>query len=129
MGKKTLLAVTVIAIVVVITLINMTNPTAAGPLGVLAFFICTYIIALTIVTFGLYGSSRVVAKLSTSFLITRRPLLALSFRKAYYYASVAALGLVMLLGMQSVSGIGVYEFFLVCFFTIVGCLYVSRRMA
>lgn len=129
MGKRVLLIAMVIAAITEGILLSVSNPTTAGPIGVLAIFVLTYITVLGSISFVLYGTSRVIAKIFKTMTITRKPIQALSFRKAYYYASVVALGPVMLLGMQSVSGIGVYEFFLVCFFVIVGCLYVSRRMA
>lgn len=128
MGKKALALAMVIAVVIMVVILNTTVPTAAGPVGVLAIFILTYIIILGFITFLLYGLSRLVAKVSLPF-TAKRPLERLSFRKSYYFASIAALGPVMLIGMQSVSGIGVYEFFLVCFFVVIGCIYVGRRMA
>lgn len=129
MGKKALLIVMALAAIIIVVLLNVTNPTTAGPIGVLAFFVLIYTVILVIISFTLYGVSRLIAKASKTVAITRRPIQALGFRKSYYYASVTALGPVMLLGMQSVSGLGIYEFFLVCFFVIVGCLYISRRMA
>lgn len=128
MVKKVLVAAMICAAIAVTILLYTTTPATAGPVGVLALFVLTYIIILGIVTFGIYGISRVVVRFS-GFMNTKRPLQVLSFRKSYYFASVSALGPVMLLGMQSVSGIGIYEFFLVAFFVVIGCIYINRRMA
>lgn len=117
-----------ITVVVLFVILSTTTPTTAGPLGVLAIFILLYIIILSIITFGLYGVSRFVAKVSLP-LTAKRPMGVLSFRKSYYFASITALAPVMLIGMQSVSGIGIYEFLLVVFFVVIGCIYVGRRMA
>jgi len=129
MGKKALLIAMILAAITIGMLLTITNPTTAGPVGVLAIFVLIYIVILGIISFTLYSASRIIAKAAKRVAVTKRPIQALGFRKAYYYASVIALGPVMLLGMQSVSGLGVYEFFLVCFFVVVGCLYISRRMA
>lgn len=126
--KKVLVAAMVSAAVAVIILLYTTTPATAGPIGVLALFVLTYVVILGIITFGLYGCSQLFVRL-TGFVSVKRPRQALSFRKSYYFASISALGPVMLLGMQSVSGIGIYEFFLVAFFVAVGCIYINRRMA
>ncbi|MDB5165118.1 MAG: rane protein of unknown function [Candidatus Saccharibacteria bacterium] len=49
--------------------------------------------------------------------------------RAYYFSSVVSLSPVMLVGMQSVGGIGVYECGLVALFTIIGCVYIAKRTA
>lgn len=87
-----------------------------------------YIALVGLFTFLIHGFSRVVAKLSRS-LTVKRPLQVVRFRQAYYYSSIIALAPVMLIGMQSVGGIGFYEVLLVVVFTVVGCVYVGRRIS
>ena len=52
----------------------------------------------------------------------------MEFRRAYYFSTVLAAGPVMLIGLQSVQSIGIYEFLLVVIFEVVACVYVSKRM-
>jgi len=58
----------------------------------------------------------------------RRPLQPMAFRRAYYFSTVLAAAPVMLIGLQSVQSVGVYELLLVGIFEIVACVYVSKRM-
>lgn len=64
----------------------------------------------------------------TAGMTLRRPFAAVSFKRAYYFSTVLAAAPVMLVGLQSVQAIGVYEVILVTLFEVVACLYISRRM-
>lgn len=118
----------VIAAVALVFLLNQTTPNQAGPLGVLIIFLLMYIIALGGMTFAIHGISRVIAKLSSSVAV-KRPLRIITLKQSYYYGSIVALAPVMLIGMQSVSGINVYDILLVGFFVIIGIVYISRRIS
>ncbi|MCY1541932.1 hypothetical protein D9M68_776490 [compost metagenome] len=113
--------------VALVFLLNQTTPNQAGPFGVLVIFLLMYIIALAGVTFAIHGSSRLIARLSAS-LTVKRPFQAVGLKQSYYYASIIALAPVMLIGMQSVSGVNVYDVLLVIFFVAIGVVYISRRM-
>ena len=52
----------------------------------------------------------------------------LTYKRAYYFSTVIAAAPVMLIGLQSVGGIGVYEVLLIVLFTAVGCIYISKRL-
>ncbi|MNT32739.1 hypothetical protein D3C72_1686370 [compost metagenome] len=118
----------VVAVVVLVLLLNQTTPNQAGPLGVLIIFLLMYVVALSGVTFAIHGGSRLVARFSAS-LTVKRPFRAITFKQSYYYASIIALAPVMLIGMQSVSGINLYDILLVIFFVAIGVVYISRRMS
>lgn len=118
----------VIAAVALVFLLNQTTPNQAGPLGVLIIFLLMYVIALGCMTFAIHGISRVAAKFSSSVTV-KRPLQMISLKQSYYYGSVVALAPVMLIGMQSVSGINVYDILLVGFFVAIGVIYISRRIS
>lgn len=124
---KILLTGTTVAILGLILLLNLTTPTMAGPGGILAVFILSYMIALGLITFTIHGVSRLLVKVTTG-MVTKRPLHVVSIRHSYYFASLIALAPVMLLGMQSVGGVGWYELLLIIFFVAIGCVYISRRM-
>lgn len=118
----------VIAAIVLVFLLNQTTPNQSGPLGVLIVFLLMYVVALGGVTFLVHGGSRLVAKFSRS-LTVKRPLRPIGLKQSYYYASIIALAPVMLIGVQSVSGINVYDILLVGFFVAIGTIYISRRMS
>ena len=124
---KILLIGSVVAAIALVFLLNQTTPNQAGPLGVLVIFLLMYVLALVGVTFAIHGGSRLIAKFSAS-LTVKRPFRVVSLKRSYYYASIIALAPVMLIGMQSVSGINVYDVLLVIFFVLIGVVYISRRM-
>lgn len=126
MLKRVISFGTVLSVVLLTAMLYMTTPVEAGPLGILFVFILMYASALGILTFSLFGTTKVVAKLSRSFTV-RRPLQALSFQRSYYFASVLALVPVMFIGMQSVGRVGVYEIILILLFATISCVYIAKR--
>lgn len=122
----------VAAIVVVMTglllfiLLQMTTPATIGPLGILVVFILLYVSVLGVLTFLLFGISKVVNKVSSSFIV-KPPFSLLTLRRSYYFSSVIALAPVILLGMQSVGEVGVYDVLLVILFVAIACMYISKR--
>ena len=52
----------------------------------------------------------------------------LSFRRSYYFSTVLAAAPVMLIGLQSVGSVGIYEFILVMLFVVIGCVYIAKRI-
>lgn len=128
MLRQTIAALTIAAIIMLGILLTTTTPSTAGPLGTLGFFVFMYVATLGVLTFLFYGLSRVVVKTP---LVKRRNFLTegMPFKSAYYYASVIALVPVMLVAMQSVSQIGVYQLLLIGFFVIIAWMYVTNRAA
>lgn len=116
----------IIAASVLLFFVSTTTPSQAGPLGILVVFLCLYGVLFSGTTFLIWGVQRVVVKLLSPFTV-RRPMRPLSLSRAYYFASIISLAPVMLVGMQSVGGIGVYEVGLVALFTIIGCVYIAKR--
>ena len=103
-----------------------TTPATAGPFGLLVIFITAYLSSLGLVSFFLYGGSRVLRFFLSGF-ATRRPFQPLSLRKSYYYGTVVALAPVLLVGLQSVGSINVYSVLLVVLFEAIAWLYVTKR--
>ena len=126
MLRRVLVVMTAVSIAMLFLLLTTTTPSTAGPLGILSFFVCMYIAALGVLTFLFKGISFLTSRIS--FLKTRkiggRPL---SLRQSYYRASVMALAPVMLIAMQSVGEVGVYQLLLVMIFIVVAWLYVINR--
>lgn len=117
---------TIVAGFLLLLLVSTTTPATAGPLGILAFFVLLYVVLLGIFAFLLYFAGRIIARVGKAIAI-RRPLRQLSFLRAYYYGTVLALGPLMIIGMLSVSELGILEAGLVMVFVALGCVYVAKR--
>jgi len=109
-------------------LLNITTPTTIGPFGILTVFILGYTSLLGVVAYFFYGLSRIIATLGSAFTV-KKPLVALSFRRSYYYSTVFSLAPIMIIGLQSVGSIGVYEIALVVLFTVIGSVYITKRIS
>lgn len=123
---KVIIGSTLIAGVLLITLLETTNPSSAGPVGLLAVFFLLYIIVLGAMTELLWVGSGVFQTIGRRF-TSRRPPSRLSLQRSYYFSTVLALGPIMALAMQSIGSFGPYEAVLILVFLAVGTLYVSRR--
>lgn len=108
-------------------MLTFTSPATAGPFGLLVIFVSAYLTFLGLISFFLFGINRLILLVSTGMTV-RKPLRAMEFKRAYYYSTVLAAAPVMLIGLQSVQAIGMYEVILVIIFEVVACLYVSKRM-
>jgi hypothetical protein len=126
MVGKVIVSSTLIAFIILVIVLQTTNPSTVGPLGLLAVFFLLYVIFLGAVTELVWVGSKVISWLSRR-LRTRRPIHSMPLTRAYYYSTVLALGPVMVLAMQSIGSLGVYELVLIALFLGVGTLYVSRR--
>jgi len=127
MLQRVIAIITVASLCLLTLMLVTTTPASAGPFGLLLIFISAYISSLGLVSYFLYGISRVIVYASAGFTL-RRPLHPMPFRRAYYYSTVLAAAPVMLIGLQSVGAIGVYEFLLVVLFEVIGCVYITKRI-
>lgn len=116
------------ALCVLSAILTLTSPADAGPLGLLVVFITAYLTFMGMISFFLFGITRLY-KMLVSGQKRARPVQSMPFRRAYYYSTVLAAAPVMLIGLQSVRSIGFYEIILVVLFEIVACVYVGRKMA
>lgn len=127
MLPRILATVSLASLCVLSLMLTFTSPATAGPLGLLVIFITAYLTFVGLISFFLFGINRLVVALSSGMTL-RKPLKHMELRRAYYYSTVLAAAPVMLIGLQSVRSIGVYEILLVVIFEVVACVYVSRRM-
>lgn len=125
LGKVIALS-TLAAAILLVTLLETTNPSSAGPVGLLAVFFLLYVIVLGAMTELLWVGSRLFQTVGRRF-TSRRPPGRLSLQRSYYFSTVLALGPVMALAMQSIGSFGPYETVLIVVFLSVGTLYVARR--
>lgn len=127
MLEKIVAVITVISLCLLALLLNITAPTTIGPLGILTVFILGYLSSLGMMTYLIYGASRLFVHLGTAFTI-KRPLAPIPFKVAYYYSTVIAAAPIMLIGLQSVGNGGIYEFLLVVLFVVIGYVYITKRI-
>lgn len=126
MLKKVLIFSLVGSIGLLAALMQTTTPATTGPIGVLMVFVLLYVAALSSLTFLIYKGSQLLVRLSRSVTV-KRPLSAFSLTRAYYFSSVLALAPVMIIGMQSVGEVGLYDLVLVGAFVFIACLYIAKR--
>lgn len=127
MLQRAIAIITLVSLCLLTLMLMTTTPASAGPFGLLLIFISAYLTSLGLMSFFLYGISRIIVYASAGFTM-RRPLRQISFRRAYYFSTVLAAAPVMLIGLQSVGAVGIYEFLLVVFFEVIGCLYIAKRI-
>ena len=123
---KIIAASTIIAGILLIVMLQMTNPSTVGPLGLLAVFFLLYIVVLGATTELLWVGSHVFQAVGRRF-TSKRPPGRLSLQRAYYFSTVLALGPIIALAMASIGSFGFYELVLIVIFLAVATLYVSRR--
>ena len=127
MLQRVIALITVVSLCLLTLMLVTTTPASAGPFGLLLIFITAYLTFLGLISFFLYGFSRIIVYASGGFTL-RRPVRPMSFRRAYYYSTILAAAPVMLVGLQSVGAVGIYEFLLVVLFEVIGCLYITKRI-
>lgn len=124
MLSRILAIVTLVAFVLLSVIVQVTSPSTIPPIGILFVFILFYLLALGVLTFFMYWLNHVMR------MMRRRPTSSkaeLSFRDAYYFASVIALAPVLLVAMRSIGRGGLPDVMLVMTFEIIGCIYVAKR--
>lgn len=124
MLSRILAIITLVAFVILSALLQSTSPSTIHPIGILIVFILFYLLALGVLTFFMFGLSVGIAKLRR----TSQPVgNTMSFRDAYYYASVVALAPVLLVAMRSIGRGDIVDVTLVVAFEVVACFYVAKR--
>ena len=127
MLQRVIAFITIASLGLLTLMLVFTTPASAGPFGLLVIFISAYVTFLGLISFFLYGGNRALAYISRGMTV-KKPLPALSFRRSYYYSTILAAAPVMLIGLQSVGSVGVYEFILVVIFEVIGCIYITKRI-
>ncbi len=125
MGIKIVVSIGLVAMIVVMALLNMTNPTTAGLLGVLVFFVGAYVFSMCL----FYVLLAITKSMIIRFVSEGRRTVVESIPKSklYYYSTVTALMPVIFLGMQSVGEVGVFEMTLLGIFEILACFFIHKR--
>lgn len=119
-------ALCLIACLSAVAILHVTSPSSAGPLMVLVFFICIYAASASALYMIMLGLRMLGMRLLPEG-VHRRTLEELRPLKLYYYASVAGLVPVILLGMQSIGGARVWDIVLLFLFVGLGWFYIAKR--
>lgn len=122
-----LLISSVISAFVLSLILNLTSPGSIGPFGILFVFVLIYSSSLGVVTFLIFGLSKITSFISKAFAF-KKPLKSLSFKRSYYFAGILASGPVIVIGLESVGAAGFGGVLLLGVFLTIGCLYVSKRI-
>lgn len=125
---KLLIAVAILSGMALFVTINTTVPASAGASGVLAVFVLTYLFLLSLCSFMIYGISQGVSFFVKSF-SGGQSQHTMSLHRAYYFSTIIALAPVIVMSMQSVGDVGIYELGLIGLLIGLGCLYVAKRTA
>ena len=91
----------------------------------LAVFLLSYVALAVAFTFFLFWLHDLIIRVFYSDKVSRSE--EFSFRKSYYYASILALGPVMMVSLRSVGQDGWVAYGLILFLLFLGCVYVSRQ--
>lgn len=127
MLPRIIATISLASLVVLSLMLTVTSPATAGPFGLLVIFVTAYLTFVGLISFFLFGINRLALMVSSGMTL-RKPLSRMEFKRAYYFSTVLAAAPVMLIGLQSVQSIGIYEVLLVIIFEVVACLYISKRM-
>lgn len=121
MEIKIVSLIAVVLAVLIATILNATNPSSAGPLGILAFFVCSYVLFICLTYIVIMISRRVVAR------FFNKNIPDTSRYKTYYYSTVIALSPTIYIGMQSMGDVGVFEIALLVIFELLACFFIYKR--
>lgn len=128
MLAKVLTAAGLVSAGLLLIVVTMTTPASGGATVILAVFLLSYVVILTTLTFLIWLLARLIDRAGREVHLLKKPY-EMSLKKSYYYSTVLAMGPVIIVSLQSVGGVGIYELALIALFMVLGCIYVSRRTA
>ena len=122
MEMKIISFIALVALILTAVILNATNPSSAGPFGILAFFVCLYVLFICLTYVVFLTSERIAAKFF-NFKNSRSE----SKYKTYYYSTVISLAPVIYVGMQSMGDVGIFEILLLGVFELLACFFIHKR--
>lgn len=103
------------------------DPASVGPVGILAVFVLIYMIFLVIISYLILFAVKTTNKLRKHFGLKLKgdgP----SLYNSFLYGSVIALGMIVILGRNSLGSVGLFESILVIAFVLIGCFFVNKQV-
>lgn len=122
MGIRIVSLIALVATIFIAVLLNATNPSSAGPFGILAFFTCSYILFICIVYVIFLVSERIAANFFNFNKVSEK-----SKYKIYYYSTMISLAPTIYVGMQSMGSVGFFEVMLLAIFELLVCFFIHKR--
>src|SRR5688572_24237554 len=101
--------------------LNVTNPLQAGPPVILLVFVLIYLLVLSVMVAVSHAVGAIIKML--------RPQKPFSLRRWYYVLSVASLGPVFFVALNTLGQLEIIEVLLITVLIALGCFYVLRRSA
>lgn len=126
MLRRIVAFVTICSVVGVLAVMQSSTPSSSNPLAILLVFLLLYGLALGVLTFLLYGAKCIISRFyhtNEDKMEDRQAWFARSFR----YGSVLALAHIIMLAVQSIGGLSVYEVILIVVFEAVVLFYLYRQ--
>ena len=114
--------IALVALILTAVILNATSPSSAGPFGILAFFVCLYVLFICLTYVVFLTSERIAAKF-LNFKNSRNE----SKYKTYYYSTVVSLAPGIYVGMQSMGDVGIFEILLLGVFELLACFFIHKR--
>lgn len=106
-----------ISLVVILAILNFTNPSDAGPLGILFLFLMIYLLGFSVAAFFI----SLYRKMSQGKENTEK--------RDYFYAVVIGFGPIILLLMRAFGVLNIWTVFSAIFFVFLGCFLVKNRFS
>lgn len=122
MGIRIVSLIALVATIFIAVLLNATNPSSAGPFGILAFFTCLYILFICIFYVIFLVSEQIAANFFNFNKVSEK-----SKYKIYYYSTMISLAPTIYVGMQSMGGVGLFEVMLLAIFELLVCFFIHKR--
>lgn len=126
MGVKVAAGMLILSVIVITVIVNITTPSAIGPLGILVFFISAYSFFMGLFYILLFFLRQIIIRLKIS-PARKVAIESIGGAKLYYYATVLALFPVIYIGIQSMGSVGVFEVTLLTLFEVIACFFVFKR--
>ncbi len=127
MFTRILTIVTLFAALALLLFVQSTSPVAVGPGGILTVFFLLYLLITGVATWGIYLGGILAGEVK-KFARSTSSKEFLTFLHAYYYGSVVAMGVIMMIAINSVGSLGIYEIGLVMLFVAIGIFYLTKRL-
>lgn len=121
MLKKIIATSTGVGILGALAIMYLTTPATIHPVGLLVFFVCVYAATLGLITVLVYTSQRLYYQ------VRAKHATKVSLVTVYEYATVVALGPVILLALQTVGRLQMTDVLFTAIFVALGCFYIAKR--
>lgn len=111
---------TLLAIIVLAISLQITTPTGVGPLGILGVLALIYVSVTGLLAYFLFYLGHLMSRYRVR---SATP----SLRQSYYYASAMGLFPIILIALQSIAGLRLYDIVLAIVFEVIALVYMTKK--